>query len=363
MLEFLKDWYERHFSHPEAVLLVVLLLTGFIVVAYFGQMLAPLLASLVIAYLLEASVNSLERRGLGRILAVTLVFTVFLAVLAFLVIGLVPLVSRQLTNFVQDLPSTISHARAALLRLPETYPNFVSMEQIDRIINAIRGELTELGQSAVTLSLASIPVMLTLLVYLILGPVLVFFFLKDKEKIVAWMTAFLPRDRKVLNDVWRDVDDQIGNYVRGKFYEIFIVGSVTYATLALFGLSYAPLLAVLVGLSVIVPYIGAAVVTLPVAVAAYLQFGWGNDFIWIMVAYGIIQALDGNLLVPLLFSDVVNLHPIAIITAVLVFGGLWGFWGVFFAIPLATLVKSLLKAWPSQTAVDLARSPAGSEVA
>ena len=122
---------------------------------------------------------------------------------------------------------------------------------------------------------------------------------------------------------------------------------MTYVTLALFGLAYAPLLAVLVGLSVIVPYLGAAVVTLPVALAAYLQFGWGDTFVWIMVAYGVIQALDGNLLVPLLFSDVVNLHPIAIIAAVLFFGGLWGFWGVFFAIPLATLVQSLLQAWPS----------------
>jgi putative permease len=357
MFEFVRDWYQRHFSHPEAVLLVVLLLSSFVVVVFFGKMLAPLLASIVIAYLLEASVHYLEKRGLSRILAVTLVFSVFLTVLAFLVIGLGPIVSRQLTNFVQDLPSTISHGRGALLRLPETYPNFVTAVQIDTVINAIRSELTELGQSAVTLSLASIPVMVTILVYLILGPVLVFFFLKDKLKIVGWITAFLPSDRKVLNTVWHDVDDQIGNYVRGKFYEIFIVGSATYLTLSLFGVAYAPLLAVLVGLSVIVPYIGAAVVTLPVAVAAYIQFGWGNDFLWIMAAYGIIQALDGNLLVPLLFSDVVNLHPIAIITAVLVFGGLWGFWGVFFAIPLATLVKSLLKAWPSRADDILFRDP------
>ncbi len=354
MFELLRIWYQRYFSHPEAVLLVVFLVSGFIITIYFGKMLAPLLAAIVIAYLLEASVAFLEQRGCGRILAVTLVFIVFLAVLAFLVIGLAPIVSRQLTNFVQDLPRTVSQGRELLLRLPETYPNFVSTAQIDRVIDTVRGEITALGQNVVTLSLASIPVMLTVLVYLILGPVLVFFFLKDKVQIVNWLTGFLPADRNVLTVVWRDVDDQIGNYVRGKFYEIFIVGAVTYVTFAFLGLSYAPLLAVLVGLSVIVPYIGAAVVTMPVAVAAYIQFGWGNDFIWIMVAYAVIQALDGNLLVPLLFSDVVNLHPIAIITAVLVFGGLWGFWGVFFAIPLATLVKSLLKAWPSRGSVQVA---------
>ena len=354
MLEYVKEWYEKHFSHPQAVLLVVFLISGFVIMFFLGKMLAPLLASLVIAYLLEASVQLLERKGLGRILAVSVVFVVFLAVLAFLVIGLAPLVSRQLSNFIQELPRMVSHGRGVLLRLPETYPNFVTATQIDSIINTVRGEISDLGQSVLTLSLASIPALVTLLVYLILGPVLVFFFLKDKHALVAWLTGYLPTDRTVLTAVWRDVDIQIGNYVRGKFYEIFIVGAVTYTTFALLGLQYAPLLAVLVGLSVIVPYIGAAVVTLPVAVAGYLQFGWGEDFAWIMAAYGIIQALDGNLLVPLLFSDVVNLHPVAIIAAVLVFGGLWGFWGVFFAIPLATLVKSLLKAWPSHHEVDIA---------
>jgi len=79
---------------------------------------------------------------------------------------------------------------------------------------------------------------------------------------------------------------------------------------------------------------------------AYFQWGWSDSFLWLMVVYGIIQALDGNVLVPLLFSEVVNLHPVAIIVAVLVFGGIWGFWGVFFAIPLATLFKAVLTAWP-----------------
>ena len=142
------------------------------------------------------------------------------------------------------------------------------------------------------------------------------------------------------------MDQQIGNYVRGKFWEILIVGVVSIVTFALLGLKYAMLLGFLVGLSVIVPYIGAAVVTVPVALVAYFQWGWSSDFLWLMGAYTVIQALDGNVLVPLLFSEVVNLHPVAIIVAVLVFGGLWGFWGIFFAIPLATLVNAIISAWP-----------------
>jgi len=85
---------------------------------------------------------------------------------------------------------------------------------------------------------------------------------------------------------------------------------------------------------------------LPIAFVAYFQWGWGWSFGQVMIAYAVIQALDGNVLVPLLFSEALNLHPVAIIVAILVFGGLWGFWGVFFAIPLATVVQAVLKAWP-----------------
>jgi putative permease len=101
------------------------------------------------------------------------------------------------------------------------------------------------------------------------------------------------------------------------------------------------------GLSVIIPYVGATLVTFPVIAVAYMQWGLSQDeFMYVMIAYSIIQAVDGVVLVPLLFSEAVNLHPVAIIVAILFFGGLWGFWGIFFAIPLATVVKSVITAWP-----------------
>ncbi len=112
----------------------------------------------------------------------------------------------------------------------------------------------------------------------------------------------------------------------------------------LFGLNYSLLLAVLVGFSVLIPYIGAFVVTIPVVGVALFQFGAGTEFWSCFAVYLIIQALDGNLLVPVLFSEAVNLHPLVIILSVVIFGGLWGFWGVFFAIPLATLIKAVIHA-------------------
>ena len=85
---------------------------------------------------------------------------------------------------------------------------------------------------------------------------------------------------------------------------------------------------------------------------AYSQWGISGEFAYVLIAYTIIQFLDGNILVPLLFSEVVNLHPVAIITAVLFFGGIWGIWGVFFAIPLATLINAVINAWPRVDVVE-----------
>ncbi|MCF6210431.1 MAG: AI-2E family transporter [Gammaproteobacteria bacterium] len=345
-MNVLRAWFNRNFSNPQTVILTLFLLGGFVVVFYMGSMLAPLLAAVVIAYLLEAIVQVMERCSMPRLPVVILVFLLFIVVFLFLMLWLVPMLSRQVAQLAQDLPRHIDAGQKLLMRLPEMYPQLFTEEQVRDIVNSLRIELAGLGQSLLALSLAWIPSLIALAVYLILVPMMVFFFLKDKSQIVAWMGSYLPRQRELTTSVWLEVDLQIGNYIRGKFTEILIIGGASYITFVLMGLNYAALLGALVGLSVVIPYIGATVVTIPVAMIAYLQWGWGSEFAYLMLAYAIIQVLDGNVVVPLLFSEAVNLHPVAIIVAVLVFGGLWGFWGVFFAIPLATLVKAVLTAWP-----------------
>ena len=312
-----------------------------------GRDLAPLLASRVIAYLLEGVVQFLQRRTrLPRLLAVIVVFMLFITFVLFLMLGLLPMASRQLTQLVQEFPNMLVRGQNLLLSLPAIYPEFITEAQILEVINAVKAEIATWGQKALSWSLAAGMGFITIIVYLVLAPLLVFFFLKDKSLILGWLRGFLPHDHSLAQQVWREVDRQMGNYVRGKFLEILVVWVATFVVFAAMGLQFSMLLALMVGLSVIVPYIGAVVVTVPVALVAFFQWGSGSEFLWLMGLYLFVQMLDGNILVPLLFSEVVDLHPIAIIAAVLVFGGLWGFWGIFFAIPLATVVQSILKAWP-----------------
>ena len=348
-MKMITDWFRYQFNNPQVVFLTLFLVLLFVVVVLMGNMLAPLLAAVVIAYLLEGLVGVLEKTRLPRLIAVLAVYFAFLLFVVLILFGLLPLLSQQATQFVQQIPSMLNVGQDVLLKLPESYPEIVSAEQIGEIMVLIRTELTSWGQKLLSVSLASVMGLITILIYLILMPILIFFMMKDKDALVAWVARFAPSEHQLVGQVWSEVDRQIGNYVRGKFWEIVIVWFACVVTFSVLGLQYTMLLAVLVGLSVLIPFVGAAVVTIPVVFVAWFQWGFTGDFFVLVSAYLIIQALDGNLLVPMLFSEVNNLHPVAIIAAVLIFGGLWGVLGVFFAIPLATLVHAVINAWPRET--------------
>ncbi|MGY3851788.1 AI-2E family transporter [Aeromonas aquatilis] len=348
MLEVLKRWYQTRFSDPDAVTLFLLLVFCFTIIWLFGDLLAPLLVALVMAYLLEWPVARLQKAGLSRTLATSVILILFLAVAVASLLGLIPTLVSQGINLAKEAPAMLTHAQDYVRTLPDKYPELIDVSLVETVIDNIRQRILSGGEHLVSASLSSLVNVVAIMIYLILVPLMVFFMLKDKRVLMGSLRRFLPRNRTLVNRVWVEMNNQIINYIRGKVIEILIVGIATYVPFALMGLRYSVLLAVAVGFSVLIPYIGAAVVTVPVAMVALFQWGLTPEFAWLMVAYLVIQALDGNLLVPVLFSEAVNLHPVAIIIAVLVFGGLWGFWGVFFAIPLATLVKAVINAWPKR---------------
>ena len=227
MIKVIGRWYRRYFSDPQAVLLTLILVVGFTVVLTMGNMLAPALAALVIAYLLEGIVRLIQRRSMRRLSAVLLVFILFTVFVAFLLFGVVPLLSVQVSELVKELPRYLGVAQQKLLQLPQQY-SFITEKQVHEIVDVMNRELASTGQRIVTVSLANLNQIITLLVYLILVPLLVFFFLKDKESILNWFSGLLPQDRQLASQVWSEMDRQLGNYVRGKFWEILIVGGVTW---------------------------------------------------------------------------------------------------------------------------------------
>ena len=226
-MRYLTQWFKRYFSDPEVVFLTIFLLILFAVVLTMGDMLAPVLASLVIAYLLEGLVGMIERKRIPRFIAVSVVYLAFLLFVTLLLFVVMPQLYRQLTELFQQIPLMITEGQKLLMQLPQHYPEFISPDEVQEIIASIRQEIAELGQTLVSISFSSVVGVITVLVYLILMPLLVFFFLKDKRLILNYLLGFLPRDRRLADTVWRDMDRQIANYVRGKFWEIVIVWGVS----------------------------------------------------------------------------------------------------------------------------------------
>ncbi|BET40562.1 AI-2E family transporter [Atlantibacter hermannii] len=352
MLDMLMQWYRRRFSDPEAIALLVILVAGFGILFFFHSLLAPLLVAIVLAFLLEWPTVRLERIGCSRTLAATLVLVLFIGIVLVMAFVVIPVAWQQGIYLIRDMPGMLNKLSDFAATLPKRYPALMDAGIIDAMAENMRARMTVVGDSVVKFSLASLVGLLTLAIYLILVPLMVFFLVKDKEQMLSAVRRVLPRNRGLAGQVWTEMNQQITNYIRGKVLEMVVVGVVTWIGFRIFGLNYSLLLAVLVGLSVLIPYIGAFMVTIPVVCVALFQFGMGTEFWSCFAVYLIIQALDGNLLVPVLFSEAVNLHPLVIILSVVIFGGLWGFWGVFFAIPLATLVKAVVHAWPDGLSND-----------
>ncbi|MFA6038042.1 MAG: AI-2E family transporter [Legionellales bacterium] len=346
MLTMFQRFYKRNFSNPEAVVLALFLVVGFFLCLVFGEIMASVITALIIAFLLEAVIRRLGRLQVKRGWALAIVYLGFLGLLTLVLFGLIPLLLQQVFRLLEESPQILSNWQSQLLLLPSHYPDLVSEQQINDFIASTSEHVRHWGQHILTYSTALVPIVAAIVVYFVLVPLMVFFMLKDRNLICDWFANFLPKDRGLVNRVWDEVHTQLGNYVLGKVGEMLIIGVSSWILFVIMGLHYAALMAVVIGISILIPYIGAAIASIPLILIAFFQWGVTPHFVYFLVAYGVLLAIDGNVLVPLLFAEVVNIHPLAIIIAIIFFGGLWGFWGVFFAIPLGILIKAVINAWP-----------------
>ena len=328
----------------------MLLTVAFLILFFLGNILTPFLISIIFAYLLVGMQKRLEDYGFNSTIALILTYSFFLLLGIALMVWLGPLVYQQLQSLILEIPKWVNAFMIFAQNVPEKYPDLVSSDQITAFLQSLSGQITAISQDFLKASIAGIQNTVTIAINLILLPILVFFFLFDREPIIFGFLNILPKERAMLKKVWIEMDGQLSNYARGKAIEIVIVGSTAAILFMYFGLDYIALLSVFVGFSVLIPFLGAFIVTLPVAAVGLLQFGLSFDFWFLMGAYIVLQILDGYLLVPILFSDAVKLHPVIIMLAVFVFGGMFGFWGVFFAIPIATLIKAIWNSWPENLA-------------
>ncbi|MEP5764978.1 MAG: AI-2E family transporter [Halieaceae bacterium] len=329
---------------PLLAVLVVLL----ILLYQLRPILTPFVVGALIAYLGDPIADWLEKRGLGRGLAATLVFFVIGVVCIAVMIFMVPLLISQLNTLIHGVPVAYQWAAETvlpwlrnLLDLPE--------EALPRL--AVRRTLTDNWQSVGKMMAAagayitgsSINLMVSL-GNLVLIPVVAFYLLRDWDRLVPRVRNMLPLDwHAKAGELSRESDEVIGAFLRGQFLVMLSLGVIYSVGLAAIGLELAVLIGTVAGLASIVPYLGFLVGIVAAAVAAILQFQDWGVLLSVGVVFGIGQLIESYLLTPNLVGDRIGLHPVAVIFAILAGGQLAGFVGVLLALPVAAVIMVFLR--------------------
>ncbi len=347
MYDYLKSFFRNYFYEEEQFAALFILIIAAVLLYFIGATITPVFISILVAYLLNGVMNFFEEKNYSKKVSFYITFTIFLAFYIFVLLSL-PYVTGQIASLINELPAIVAFVENLFNDLIIRYPNFFTTEQVEEIFASSASLIPSIAEQVLIQLNTSFSAIMNALIFLILTPILVFFFLKDKSEMLSYLTFFLPNKRSLLSKIWSDLNIQLFGYVRGKALEMLIVASITSVAFLFLEVNYSVILGILVGMSVLIPLFGAILVTIPVVAIGLFQWGLDTSFFIFLFVYFMIQILDGNVLFPLLMGNEVNLHPVLIILSILVFGGIWGFWGLLLAVPIATLIRAVFKVWPKK---------------
>ena len=238
MIEHFKNIFRRIFSNEETVVFFLIIISTLILFSFFIEVLTPFIISIIVAYLLVGLQKKIETYGVTPRISTIIAFSIFIIVGAAMFTWLIPLLYVQLQSFVLDIPRLFNEFLNFVSTIPAAFPDLVNSDQISVFFQAVSSELSSITQNIVKSSISGIQSTITVLLYIILFPILVYFFLFDRKNIIEGCLRIIPGDRAMLSQVWSEMDVQLSNYVRGKVLEIFIVGVAASILFASFGLNY-----------------------------------------------------------------------------------------------------------------------------
>lgn len=335
-------------------------LTGIWLLKTTGSLLAPFFLALAIAYILRPLVRRLERGPITRTWAIVLLFLPLVGLLAAVVLLGIPALSRQVAGFIERLPFFLQEAvgwaeraRGELLR--QDLPFVDEDALLDRLrgltpetvvayLQARQAAIASQVWEAVLGAGRGLGALLTVLGYLFLTPILGFYLLRDYERITAWLAGLVPlRRRPAVTAFALEYDRLLSRYLRGQLIAAATVGVLTGIGFWILGFPYALLLGVVAGVFNVVPYLGLIVSLVPALIIALFSGSFLLSLGKIALVFAVVQLLDGSVIGPKIVGESVGLHPVWVILALSVSGFFFGFVGLLLAIPLAVLVKLLLR--------------------
>ena len=315
----------------------------FLLLWLLGDVLLPFLVGGAVAYFLDPVADRLERAGMSRVVATTVISLVALLAMILLVLAIIPSLVNQLTALVDSAPEMARKLQAFLVErfpqlLDETSTIRTTLANIATTIQARGGEL---ANSVLSSALGVI----SAVVFIVVVPVVAFYMLLDWDKMIARIDAMLPLDHApTVRRLAGEVDAVMAGFVRGQFTVCLLLGSFYSIALMVAGLQFGLIVGAIAGAITFIPYIGSIVGGILAVGLALVQF-WG-DWVSIGIIAGIFvvgQFIEGNILTPRLVGRSVGLHPVWLLFALSAFGAIFGFVGLLIAVPVAASIGVLTR--------------------
>ena len=211
MIEHLSNIFKRIFNNEETIIFSVIIILSLIAFSLFIEVLTPFIISIIVAYLLVGLQKNIEMYNVSQPLSTIIAFSVFIIVGAAMFTWLIPLLYVQLQSFVLDIPRLFNDFLNFVSTTPAAFPELVDSDQISVFFQAVSSELSSITQNIVKSSISGIQSTITILLYVILFPILVYFFLFDRKNIIEGCLKIIPGDRAMLSQVWSEMDIQLSN--------------------------------------------------------------------------------------------------------------------------------------------------------
>jgi len=317
-----------------------------------STILSPFVIAAFIAYLLDPVADKLTKWRMSRTFAVSLIFVIMTMIVSLLFFLLIPMLFKQLVSFIHSVPTyihTIQSYVVPYLKDLGVHVETIPIDDVKRLLGdnwqKAGGMFAEVlkGVTASSLSVAHF------FANVVLIPVVCFYLLRDWSHLLNVIQVSLPsayKDKVLM--LAQQCDEVLSAFIRGQLLVMLSLGVIYSIGLTIVGLDLALFLGTMAGLASVVPYLGAIVGVFSSVLVAYMQFGDVMPVIWVLVVFGIGQALEGTLLTPVLVGDKIGLHPVAVIFAIMAGGQLAGFVGVLVALPVAAVAMVFVRYFHQQ---------------
>jgi predicted PurR-regulated permease PerM len=330
-----------------ALLWVALIALMAIALWLLSTILLPFLVGLAIAYFLDPVADRLEAFRLPRGLASLVVLVLFLLIIVLFLLLLVPLLQGQVLGLTQRTPAYLAAAQHRLDELVQLAQEHLSSEDFARLREAVTARLSDVFAWAAALlrsALSSSFAIVNILSLVFITPIVAFFMLRDWDRMVEKVDAWLPRPHLVtIRELARQIDATLAGFIRGQATVCLVLGLYYAAALSIAGLEFGLVIGALIGFLAFIPFVGALTgAVLSIGLAATQFESWSRVLV-VVIVFVVGQTLEGNFLTPKLVGDRVNLHPVWVMFAILAFGALFGFIGILVAVPVAAVIGVLVR--------------------